>query len=283
MRRIFLRSISRLLILLPLILGSCASMKKIQFKSVHDGYSATQNLIYTPEDWPEKIPGDLYQPKKSKHLSPGVLLIHGGGWTGSDGRWEMAPIAKQLAKHGYVVFNVTYRLAPEYIYPAPVEDMREAVRWMRSHAAEIGIDPNNIATFGYSAGGYLAAMTGYDIEANHIRAVVAGGTPAKLSLYPGGDLIPQFLGGTKQEIPHRFVEASPVSYVSSQCPPTFVYHATSDKLVPLEQPKALIHELESKNVPHETYWIEGRNHVGAFLFPAGAIDKAIRFLDRNMR
>ncbi|MEO6476420.1 alpha/beta hydrolase [Luteolibacter sp.] len=251
-----------------------------QTTSVERGYTVTRNIIYTPRNWPEKIPGDLYRPH-AMGLSPAVLLIHGGGWTGKDGRWQMEPIAKQLARRGYFVLNVTYRLAPKYIYPAPVDDMREAVKWLHVHAAEQGIDPTRISSFGYSAGGYLAAMTAY--TENDIRAVVAGGTPGNLALYPGGDLVPQFLGGTKQEVPQRFAEASPVNYISSQSPPTFIYHAVEDKLVPREQAWAMIEALENHDVPHEIYWIYGRDHVATFLFPADAVNQAIDFLDRYSR
>ena len=251
-----------------------------QLTSVHFEYTVRNNLIYTPESWPERIPADLYRPR-SGGLHPAVLLIHGGGWTGKDGRWQMTPVAKQLVKRGYVVLNVTYRLAPKYIYPAPVDDMRQAVGWMREHAAELEIDPSRIAAFGYSAGGYLAAMTAYTGE--DIRAVVAGGTPSDLTLYPGGDLVPQFLGGKRQEIPDRFREASPVNYITHHSPPTFVYHAVEDTLVPREHAWAMINALERSDVPHEVCWIDGRDHVAAFLFPSDAINRAIDFLDRTMR
>jgi acetyl esterase/lipase len=145
-----------------LLLTHCAifvpSQQSVQSK---DGYSITRDVIYTPSDWPEPVRGDLYRPRKSKTLAPAILLVHGGGWTGKDGRWQMNPIAKKLVKKGYVVLNVTYRLAPRWTYPAPVKDLQEAVKWMRAHAVEEGIDPNRIATFGYSAGGYLATKFKY--------------------------------------------------------------------------------------------------------------------------
>lgn len=264
--------------------AGCSSPVELAGRSesttVRSEYAVRRNLIYTPESWPEKIPGDLFRPR-SGGLHPAVLLIHGGGWTGKDGRWQMEPIAKQLVKRGYVVLNVTYRLAPKYIYPAPVDDLRQAVGWMQEHAVEHGIDPTRIAAFGYSAGGYLAAMAAY--TGDDFRAVVAGGTPGDLSLYPGGDLVPQFLGGKRQEIPERFREASPVNYITPRSPPTFVYHAVEDKLVPREHAWAMISGLEKSKVPHEVYWIHDRDHVAAFLFPADAINRAIDFLDRTMR
>ncbi|MES2438765.1 MAG: alpha/beta hydrolase [Verrucomicrobiota bacterium] len=255
-----------------------------QVTSVKSGYTVTRNIVYTPEQWPAPVLGDFYRPHS--HLpAPAVLLVHGGGWTGKDGRWQMNPIARKLAKRGYAVLNVTYRLAPRWRYPAPVEDLQEAVKWMRAHAAEQGIDPDRIATFGYSAGGYLAALTGLieGPEDSRIRAIVAGGAPSDLTFYPGGDLVPQFLGGTQQQIPERFREASPVNYVTRNSPPMFLYHGTADRLVKTEHPRAMIHQLEKYHVPYEVYWIEGRDHIPAFLLPGSSVDRALDFLDRNMR
>jgi acetyl esterase/lipase len=276
------------LLLVPLVMFLAGCVNPIGMAgrgrgtSLKEGYTVTRNLIYTPAGWPEAMPGDLYRPRAA--VSAAVLLIHGGGWTGADGRWQMNSIAAKLAKRGYVVLNVTYRLAPRWTYPAPVEDMREAVKWMRNHAAEAGIDPERIATFGYSAGGYLAAFTGLidGPESSHIRAIVAGGAPSDLTFYAGGDLVPQFLGGRLKDIPERFEEASPVHYVTPQSPPMFIYHGTEDRLVKLEHPQAMIGKLEKHRVPHETYWIEGRGHIRAFLLPGGSVDAAIDFLDRKL-
>jgi acetyl esterase/lipase len=277
LRRLFL-------ILMPLWLALAGCVNYGGTTSVKKGYAVTRDIVYTPEDWPERVLGDLYRPR-TQRKSPAVLLIHGGGWTGKDGRWQMNPIAIQLARRGYVVLNVTYRLAPRWHYPAPIEDLREAVKWMRQHAVENGIDPERIATFGYSAGGYLAAFTGLieGAESARIRAIVAGGAPSDLTFYPGGDLVPQFLDGTQQQIPERFREASPVNYVTRKSPPMFLYHATGDQLVKPEHPLAMIYALEKSGVAHESYWIEGRDHIEAFLFPAGAVNAAVDFLDREMR
>ncbi len=240
-------------------------------------FTVRRDIVYTPADWPAPVMGDLYRPVGAKS-APAVLLVHGGAWSGKDGRWQMTGIARKLARRGYVVFNVTYRLAPRWIYPAPVDDLKQAVKWLRTHAAAEGIDPQRISTYGYSAGGYLAALVGLD-ETQHIQAIIAGGTPADLSLYPGGVLVPQFLGGTKQEIPERFREASPVYHVTRKSPPVFIYHGGADTLVPPEHAWEFIAALEKHKVPHEVYWIEGRDHITAFLFPAGAIDAAVDFLD----
>lgn len=249
-----------------------------------DGYTVTRNLIFTPDGWPEKVPGDLYRPSMKTSLSPAVLLIHGGGWTGGDGRWQMESIARQLAKRGYVVLNVTYRLAPKYTFPAPLEDMQEALKWMRQHAAEYGIDTERMATFGYSAGGYLADFAGLTgPESKWVKAIVAGGAPTDLTYYAGGDLVPQFVGGSLQQMPEKFHAASPVNYVTPDSPPMFLYHGTKDELVRLEHPRAMIAELQRNGVHYETYWVEGRGHIPTFLLPADAVNQAIAFLDREVR
>lgn len=256
-----------------------------QTTAVKSDHTVIRNVIYTPADWPQAVPGDVYLPRPAGPPAPAVLLAHGGGWTGKDGRWQMNPIARKLVKRGYVVLNVTYRLAPEYIYPAPLEDLQQAVKWMRANALDYGIDPSRIATFGYSAGGYLAALTGL-IEGPddaRITAIIAGAAPSDLTFYSGGELVPQFLGGSLREIPLRFHEASPVNYVTRNSPPMFLYHSTADELVPPDHALAMINALEANGVPHEPYWLQGRGHVAAFLMPSGSVDAAVDFLDRQTR
>lgn len=288
MPRLFLLSVMLPLLALAGFLSGCAipvgSPVRGQGTSEKKGYTITRNLVYTPKDWPVPVKGDLYRPQIPSP-APAVLLMHGGGWTGTDGRWQMNSIARKLVLRGYVVLNVTYRLAPRWTYPAPVEDLQEAVKWMRANAVEQGIDPQRIAAFGYSAGGYLAALTALieGPEHSHIRAIVAGGAPSDLTFYAGGDLVPQFLGGTLEQIPKRFREASPVNYVTGESPPMFLYHGTDDRLVRPEHPLAMIAELEKNRVRHEVYWINGRGHIAAFLLPGGSVDAAIDFMDREMR
>ena len=162
---------------------------------VKSGYTLTRNIIYTPADWPVPVKGDLYRPRTAGP-APAVLLVHGGGWTGKDGRWQMHPIAEKLAKRGYIVMNVTYRLAPRWNYPAPVDDVGQALAWMRENAAAHGIDTRRISLFGYSAGGYVAAHVAFrDRSEEKIVALVAGGTPSDLRFYPAGKVCRNSSGG----------------------------------------------------------------------------------------
>lgn len=247
-------------------------------------FTIARDLVYTSAGWPEAVRGDFFRPWPRRGPVPAVVLIHGGGWSGGDGRWQMEPIARRLARRGYAVLNVTYRQAPRWIYPAPVDDVREALKWLRTHAGERGIDPARIALFGYSAGGYLAEMVAYTPRRGEprVRAVIAGGTPSNLEFYARGDLVRQFLGGSLQEIPRRFLEASPVNHVSPSSPPTFIYQSTGDRLVKPEHAHASVVAMKAAGVEHDVCWIHGRNHIAAFLFPGRAVERAIDFLDRHL-
>ena len=104
---------------------------------------------------------DIYRPAGPKTIRPGVILIHGGGWVEGD-KSVMREMANSLTKAGYVAISVGYRLAKDddSRYPAQVDDVRRAVRWVRANANRVGVDPNRLGAFGPSAGGHLVAMLG---------------------------------------------------------------------------------------------------------------------------
>lgn len=247
-------------------------------------FTIARDVIYTPAGWPQALKADVYRASGSG-AKPAVLLIHGGGWAAPDRREQMASIAKRVAARGYVVVNASYRYAPQYIYPAPVDDLREALKWMRTNAAQYQIDPARIAAMGYSAGGHLAAMLGVlDGPAEvRVQAVVDGAGPSDLRKYKGGTLVPQFLGGTQQQVPQQFIAASPVSHISKDDPPVFLYHGSWDTLVPDHHSRDFKTALDAVGVRAEWFKIVGRGHVAAFFSDGAAIDAALAFLDRELR
>lgn len=251
---------------------------------VVSSYSLVRDVVYTPGGWPQALKADIYQPSGAGP-KPAVLLIHGGGWRAPDRREQMASIAERLARRGYVVVNASYRFAPEYRYPAPVEDLREALKWMRANAAQYQINPNEIAAMGYSAGGHLAAMLGVlDGPANvRVQAVVDGAGPTDLRKYKGGTLVPQFLGGSQAQVPQQFVDASPITHVSKDDPPVFLYHGSWDRLVPDDHSGDFKTALDAVGVHAEWFKIIGRGHITAFFSDDAAIEAALVFLDRELR
>jgi pectinesterase len=103
---------------------------------------------------------DLYLPAASgTSTRPAIVFVHGGGWRAGV-RANFAPMAIRMAERGYVAATISYRLSPEAPYPAAIVDAKAAVRWVRAHAADYGIDPDRIAIAGGSAGGQIAALTG---------------------------------------------------------------------------------------------------------------------------
>ena len=208
---------------LALSLSSCAGDGGVEV--------SRKNVVFTPENWPEEVPGNVFKPELEGKL-PAVVLIHGGVKIGEDGRWLMNGIGRKLADRGYYVLNITYRNVSDWAYPSQLEDVQEAIHWLRTHAEEEGVDPDRIAVWGYSAGGYLgelAALTEGEDDAE-VKAIVAGSAPSDLFVYANGALVREHLGDGA-DYDARVDEASPIMHVSKNSPPAFLYHGTKDKLV----------------------------------------------------
>lgn len=254
---------------------------------ISTSYDVRRDVRFTPDNWPQELLADVYVPRGAGPW-PGVLLIHGGGWSSGD-RDQVRNLAERLAKRGFVTFNTTYRLAPQHRFPAQLYDVQTALRWMQGHASEYRMRPERIGAFGYSAGAHLAAMLGTlspgDSLASTPRvvAVVAGGTPSDLTKFTGGKLVPQLLGTRLQQHPERFRSASPVSTISKDDPPFFIYHGSWDQLVPVDHAEDLHAALIKAGVRSELFILRGRGHITAFLTDGPAFEAAAEFLDRELR
>lgn len=270
-----------------LMLSGCATPglnPALSAKRQATDFSVQSEVIYTPATWPRPLKADLYRPDGDGPW-PAVLLIYGGNWSSADHRWQMKLLARKIAQRGFVVMSASYRGTPDFRYPAPVEDLREALRWLRSHAAEQRVDPGKIATYGFSAGGHLAALLGTldgppDVR---VQAVVAASAPTDLTLFPGGNILPAFLGGTFADIPQVFRQASPVTHLTADDPPVFLYHGTDDKTVSPEHAKVFKTALDRAGVRNELRWVQGRSHAGTLLCGGATAEAAIDFLDWVLR
>ncbi|MFT5658195.1 MAG: acetyl esterase/lipase [Gammaproteobacteria bacterium] len=250
-----------------------------------------RDIAYTPPHWPEVLRSDLYLPQQQGGLHPVVLMVHGGGWSGRS-RADMNGISEKLAHQGYAVFNISYRFAPEYTFPAQYHDLQQAMRWLTEYAEVYQLDTSRINAWGYSSGAHLAALlasvdAGTQIANNQgetlprIRAVVAGGTPTDLRKYSGSPIIVPFLGGDRDEIPQRYAQASPVFHISADDPPVFLYHGKLDTLVEKEQASDYFEALQAAGVESELYLYRFWGHFTMFVFGGDAEDKAIDFLNRK--
>jgi triacylglycerol lipase len=251
-----------------------------------------------------QLKGDLYVPHGEGPF-PAVLLLHGGGWKAGSRR-QMIYHAKRLAPNGYVAFAIDYRLAPEHKFPAQIEDCRAAVQFMRNRAAELEIDPNRIAAYGYSAGGQLACLLGTtDGELNsaagirafgqapetrplvpnssRVQAVVAGGAPCDFEIVPADALLLAYwLGGSRAELPALYRAASPLAAVTPDDAPMLFYHGQKDTVVPMFTAMRMKERLDANGVKAAFHLCENKGHYRAFL-DASAFQRALAFLNEELK
>lgn len=212
----------------------------------------------------QKLYLDIYQPKERSKPAPAIILIHGGGWTDFD-KSIMSGIAATLAMAGFVAFSIDYRLLnfrdhpAKNQWPAQLEDCQSALRWVRQHAGEYGVDPSRIGAFGHSAGGQLAALLGMIDSrdpsnaqiSTRVQAVVdvSGVSDFTTDHDPDGDaLFTMLFGGTQAQKPDVWRAASPVFHVQSDDPPFLLIHGTRDQEVPLHQSEELLRALKKAGV-----------------------------------
>jgi len=226
------------------------------------------DLAFLAPDRKEKL--DLYLPHgPARRDRPAVVFIHGGGFTGGDkAEYRSASVSADLAREGFVVVSCNYVLGPktqEGVWPRNIADCREAVRWVRGHAQELGVDPERIAVAGGSAGGYLALMVGLSDDKTG-----PGGDPlAKVSAKVAGviDLygVVNFSKHGKGEVPGASAAEQaaylPENQGDPQDPPVLILHGTADTTVDIQQSKDLVAALTKAKVVHEFIVIEGAPHT----------------------
>lgn len=206
---------------------------------------------------------DAYVPAGGPH--PAVLLIHGGGWSsGSKGRF--GDEALFLAEQGFAAFTVNYRLAPEFPFPAAVEDVRSAVEYIRRNAEQLRVLADDIAALGGSAGGNLVAMLGtlgsgpLD-RGSRVSAVVSWSGPMDLTVAADFSRFSGYLGPDPSvEIAAR---ASPITYVDASDSPMYIANGTSE-LVPFSQAEVMAAALDGAGVPVELVPVPGNDHAEAY-------------------
>ena len=280
-----------------LILAGCATHHNgPAFRGIPDetSFRVEKDLRFSPGDWGEVLFADLYLPTSqvSQRRHPVVLMVHGGGWQRRS-REDMTWIAEEVASHGFAVLNIDYRFAPEHTFPAQLHDLQLARQWLNRNADEYHLDATRVNGFGFSSGAHLIALLAlvassdsdlnqpYGGQETQLNAVAAGGLPSDLMAFGSGKLIRQFLGGEQQEIPETYREASPISHVTANAPPFFLFHGAMDMLVPFGQAERFRDALDDHQVYSELYEMHLRGHVTSFLTAGDAVDQAIAFLARQ--
>lgn len=219
---------------------------------------------------------------------PALLFLHGGGWRAGN-REVLRAAIRQMAERGYAAATASYRFTTTHAWPAQLDDVRAALRWLRSSAAQHGIDPRRIGASGFSAGGHLSLLLGLAPEKDEagIQAVVNYFGPTDLRTDVFNDDVDRLLealaGGPRAERAEVYADASPVVHVSRGDAPVLTFHGTEDPLVPVDQARALHRSLQEARIPNALDILEGRGHgwVGADLERTQA--RALEFFDLYLR
>ncbi len=224
-----------------------------------------ETLNYTGTGETKVLRMDFYHPAKkttarnSPKGVPCIIVIHGGGWNNGD-RTQLPALNHKLASLGYAVAAIDYRLAPTHRWPAPRDDVRTAVNFLKSHAEKLGIDPERLVLLGRSAGGQIAQAVAYDQPDPGLRGVISLYGPADLNfawyntpekdILNSRQLMRDYLGGSPEEQPSAYTDASPFLRVGAQSLPTLLIHGRLDSLVWFRQSERLSEKLSNAGVRH---------------------------------
>ncbi len=228
---------------------------------------------------------DLYFPARADRAVPVVVFVHGGGWTSGDKRAGAGIAAPELVQRGYLVASINYRLAPEHSFPANIEDVKCAVRFLRAQAADLGIDPARIGAYGTSAGGHLVSLLGlagpeagfdgdggWEEESSAVQAVVNLYGPTDLAAVCDQAQFGIVFRAADCQSP-ALTRASPVTYVHAGAPPFLIIQGTEDELVPVDQARILSDRLTAAGAPVTLLLVE---HAGHGLRAVGGVQNPSR-------
>jgi acetyl esterase/lipase len=201
---------------------------------------------------------DFY-PAIGRAAAPCVIVIHGGGWDNGD-RGQIASFNYWLARRGYAVADISYRLAPGAVWPAQRDDVAAAVAFVKAHAAAWGVDASKLVIFGRSAGGQIAEASAYFLHDPAVRAVIALYAPSDMRFawawgrpddaLNSPRLLRHFLGGTPETAGPAYDSSSALFLVDAKSPPTLLVHGTIDTLVWNRHSVRLAARLTESGVPN---------------------------------
>jgi acetyl esterase/lipase len=241
---------------------------------------------------------DLYLPIAHAERIPGVVVVHGGGWAGSDSK-QFAHVAAALAERGVAAAAIEYRTASEASFPGAIQDVKAAIRWMRANAERFGIIDRELGILGGSSGAYMALFAGvtdglpfYEGSGGHpgvssrVQGVVGMATPTDPRRLgeAGQRVVERFIGKPLSENPAVWALASPVSHVDDLDPMVLLMHSRTDEAVRPEQATEFATLYRGAGSAAEVELIAGAPHAFWNYHPwfAPAMDRVAEFF-RTMR
>jgi acetyl esterase/lipase len=240
--------------------------------SVASAQTKTRDVVYMKAGG-AAFTMDVLRPAKPNKVA--VVFVVSGGWISDYSMLESyePDLEKGFVDGGFTVFAVVHGAQPRFKVAEIVEQVRTAVRFVRAHAADYGIDTNRVGISGISTGGHLALMIAGSPD-SPVNAVAAISPPTDLAnwgkpafVFTDDPQLAMFVPalGLAPKAPRNDVEAlakqlSPITYVNAKYPPTLIIHGDSDKIVPLQQARAMDHALAKAGVEHKLEVIPGGGH-----------------------
>lgn len=285
----------------PVVQGRIDAISGVVYSQVFERGRSVRGLKMT-----------LFVPR-TKEKKPAVLYFPGGGFTSADHE-KFLEMRYALACAGYVVAACEYRAVPNK-FPALLEDAKAAVRWMRAHASEFGVDANRIGLLGDSAGGYVVQMAGatngeknWDVGdfkevSSDVQAVVSiygisdlttigegignenvhASAAVTEALLLNGPAFKDFAGASVNADPQKAKAASPIGHVDGTEPPFLLMHGSGDKVVSPLQSKKMFEALQNKKVEVEYVLVRGAEHGDLPWYQPGVISRVVNFFDRHLK
>ena len=256
----------------------------------------------------------LFVPGTDSEKRPAIIFFPGGGFMSAN-KDQFLELRYALARAGFVVASAEYRTIPAK-YPAPVEDAKAAVRYLRAHAKEFGIDPDKIGVLGGSAGGYVVKMLGTtngekgwdkgdltDVSSD-VQAVVSlyglsdllnigeglGEAQEKVHASPAvteallvnGPAFRDFPGASIHSDKKKALNASAIGHVDGTEPPFLLLHGSNDRLVSPMQSAHLFEALKAKKVDAQYVLVEGAQHGDLPWYQAPLIERVVSFFKAKL-
>lgn len=285
----------------PVVQGRIDAISGVVYSQVFERGRSVRGLKMT-----------LFVPR-TKEKKPAVLYFPGGGFTSADHE-KFLEMRYALACAGYVVAACEYRAVPNK-FPALLEDAKAAVRWMRAHASEFGVDANRIGLLGDSAGGYVVQMAGatngeknWDVGdfkevSSDVQAVVSiygisdlttigegignenvhASAAVTEALLLNGPAFKDFAGASVNADPQKAKAASPIGHVDGTEPPFLLMHGSGDKVVSPLQSKKMFEVLQNKKVEAEYVLVRGAEHGDLPWYQPDVISRVVNFFDRHLK
>ncbi len=239
----------------PLQMITGIGAKAVNYKTLT--YDTSNNLVL--DFYPSIVAGKR----------PCVVVIHGGSWAGGDSQ-QLPELASELAREGYHVASINYRLAPAHHYPDPIDDVKAVLAFLSSQAATLQIDTTAFTLLGRSAGGQIALSAAYTLNDERINGVISFYGPADMIwgyqnptnplVLNSRKVMEDYLGGTLDQVPQQYKVSSATETVNMHAPPTLLIYGEQDPLVSPRHGNRLVKKLDENGINYFILYLPWATH-----------------------